>query len=72
MMTQAEHGVIELAAQVAMKFSLLEALHPADIDDVVFHVHAIQNIVMARCAQRDYPNLYPTYRNYEHKAVKVK
>jgi hypothetical protein len=34
-------------------------VHPADLDEVVFHVHALQRIVMQRAAMRAHPDRIP-------------
>jgi hypothetical protein len=58
-LTDREIHVVNMAGLVASNFSDLPVMHPADVADVVFHIHAIQNIVMARAAQRDHPKLFP-------------
>ena len=50
MLTTPELAVVQRAGDVATAFATLPELHPADRDDVAFHVHAIQNLVLARCA----------------------
>lgn len=47
-----EEEVIEKAGAVADAFAALPPIHPSDMNDVVFHVHAIQNIVLARAAYK--------------------
>jgi hypothetical protein len=37
----------------------LEAFHPSDNAEFQFHIHALMNILMARAAQREYPNEFP-------------
>lgn len=49
-LTEGENSLLALAGDVASQFSKLPQLHPADVDDVAFHVHAIQNIILARAA----------------------
>ena len=58
-LTPQEIAVATLAGQVATDFAALPQLHPSDLPDVVFHVHAIQSIVMARSAQRAHPEQFP-------------
>ena len=59
--TKEELEITELAGKIAGKFIMLEQTHPADLPDLIFHVHAIQNIIMARVAQRANPKDYATY-----------
>jgi hypothetical protein len=40
-------------------FKALPQVHPADLDEVVFHVHALQRIVMQRAAMRAHPDKIP-------------
>ena len=40
-------------------FQALPQLHPADLDEVVFHVHALARIVATRAAHRAHPDLIP-------------
>lgn len=47
-LTRDEAYVLERVGNVATEFAKLVVLHPDDMRDVVFHVHAIQNIVLAR------------------------
>jgi hypothetical protein len=37
----------------------LPQLHPADLDEVAFHVHALGRIVAMRAANRAHPDLVP-------------
>lgn len=43
----------------------LPACHPSDRADIVFHVHAIQNIVMARAAVRAHPDEFNREPGFE-------
>lgn len=55
-LTPEELHVLELAADLYGAFAALPRAHTSDHDDVVFHVHAIQRIVMARAAVRAHPD----------------
>ncbi len=54
-LTPEEIEVARLAGQVYVKFRELPQAHPADNDDLIGHVHAIQRIVMTRAAIRAHP-----------------
>jgi hypothetical protein len=58
-LTQAEQDVIKLAGQFARDFSKLPQLHPADVEEVAFHVHALARIVGMRAAHRAHPDVVP-------------
>lgn len=66
-LTEAEHELITDIGRCMSDFHSLEQLHPADIDEFKHHVHALQNIVMSRAAQRAYPDKYPIYKVDKHK-----
>jgi hypothetical protein len=40
-------------------FSALPQLHPADADEVAFHLHALSRIVGMRAAHRAHPDVIP-------------
>src|SRR5438105_2284224 len=46
-LTEEEIAIAKLAGQVFLRFKELPRAHPSDLDDVVFHVHAIQRIVLS-------------------------
>ncbi len=48
-----------LGNNLAADWMELEAFHTSDTPDVIQHIHALQNIVMARAAQRDHPIEFP-------------
>jgi hypothetical protein len=54
-LTEEEIAVAKLAGQVFLAFRELPQAHPADLDELVFHVHAIGRIVLARAAIRAHP-----------------
>lgn len=53
MMTPEEREILHDAGELWNKFILLPPEHPDDQNDVRFHVHAIQNIILARSAMRE-------------------
>lgn len=53
-----ELAVCEQAGDLFNAFVALERMHPSDIPDVAFHIHAIQAIVMARGAARAFPDVF--------------
>jgi hypothetical protein len=54
-LTEEEIAVAKLAGQFFLAFKELPQAHPADLDEVVFHVHALGRIVLARAAIRAHP-----------------
>jgi len=54
-LTDDELAVAELIGQVYVRFAALPQAHPADLDEVAFHVHALGRIVLARAAIRAHP-----------------
>ena len=47
-----ERHVLDLSGDFWNAFLELRSEHPSDQTDVMFHLHAIQNIILARPAQR--------------------
>ncbi len=47
-----ETDILELTADIWNKASALRVYHEADIGDIAFHIHAIQNIIATRAAFR--------------------
>jgi len=58
-LTEAEQAIIKLAGQFARDFAELPQLHPADVEEVAFHVHALARIVGMRAAHRAHPDVVP-------------
>ncbi len=58
-LTDEEQAVIKLAGKFARDFANLPQLHPADIGEVAFHVHALARIVGMRAAHRAHPEVVP-------------
>jgi hypothetical protein len=52
-----ELRVCEQAELLFKAFAELEQMRGSDLTDVAFHIHAIQNIIMARSAQRAFPDV---------------
>ncbi len=59
-LTSAEIGVVQGCGVIFTAFTALPQTHPSDAREVAMHIHAIQNIVMARAAQRAHPDEFPT------------
>ncbi len=57
-MNEDEKRAIEASAELWNAFVKLEKYHPDDIQDVKFHIHAIQNIIMSRVAVRNNPDIF--------------
>jgi hypothetical protein len=58
-LTNEEQALINLVGQFARDFAVLPQLHPADIQEVAFHVHALARIVGMRAAHRAHPDVVP-------------
>jgi hypothetical protein len=58
-LTEEEQAVLQMPGQFYRAFSALPQLHPADLDEVAFHVHALGRIVGLRAAHRAHPDLVP-------------
>jgi hypothetical protein len=58
-LTEEEQAVLRMPGQFYRAFAALPQLHPADLDEVAFHVHALGRIVAMRAANRAHPDLVP-------------
>jgi hypothetical protein len=58
-LTEDEQAVLRMPGQFYRAFAALAQLHPADLDEVAFHVHALGRIVAMRAAHRAHPDLVP-------------
>lgn len=58
-MNEEEKNAIAASAELWNAFLKLEKYHPDDVQDVRFHIHAIQAIIMSREAVRNNPELFP-------------
>lgn len=55
---------LELCADLGQcyhEFTILPAGHPSDVAEFASHIHALQNLVMARLAARVHPEDFPNY-----------
>lgn len=58
-LTDDEIALVEQFGQWWNAFCELPQMHSSDASDVLFHIHALQRIVMARIAQRAHPEHFP-------------
>lgn len=47
-MTEQEIKVLQLTGETWNAFTKLPIIHPDDMNDIRYHIHAIQNIIYAR------------------------
>ncbi len=57
-MSEDEKRLLESLGYCWNDFCELEQQHPSDADDFLFHLHALQRIVMARETRRNSPSLF--------------
>lgn len=57
-MTESEIIILDKLSEAWNEFLKLEIYHPDDTDELRFHIHAIQTLIMARKAVRDCPNIF--------------
>ena len=57
-LTEQEKELLKLTVWLYDGFHSLPDKHPCDMDDLRFHVHAIQNKIMKRLAARAHPELF--------------
>jgi hypothetical protein len=58
-LTDDEIALVKQFGQWWNAFCELPQMHSSDASDVLFHIHALQRIVMARIAQRAHPEHFP-------------
>jgi hypothetical protein len=58
-LTEAEQAVLKMPGEFFRAFEALPQLHPADLEEAAFHVHALGRIVATRAAHRAHPDLVP-------------
>jgi hypothetical protein len=58
-LTEAEQAVLKMPGEFFRAFEALPQLHPADLEEAAFHVHALGRIVAMRAAHRAHPDLVP-------------
>ena len=49
-LTEKEHEILDSLGSVMGEMNLLPVVHPDDADEAIAHIHALQNIVLARPA----------------------
>jgi hypothetical protein len=57
-------ALLWLAKTTNMILSLPEC-HPADAREIVLHIHAIQNAIMARAAVRAHPHDFTHHKDFQ-------
>lgn len=57
MITTEEKDVLDITVDIFNKFQIMPQLHPDDLTDFKYHVHAIQNLILCRSAYRVLHNL---------------
>lgn len=58
-LTEEEIALLELFRPFWEGFSALPQLHPADLDEAAFHLHALARIIGMRAAHRAHPDVVP-------------
>lgn len=58
-LTPEEQEVLKIPGQFYRALEALPQLHPADLEEAAFHVHALGRIVAMRAAHRAHPDLVP-------------
>ncbi|MDB5069611.1 MAG: hypothetical protein JWM87_722 [Candidatus Eremiobacteraeota bacterium] len=59
MLTDDERAVVHSLGKCASDFFALPVMHPSDVREFEAGTHSLQNIVMARAAQRAHPADFP-------------
>jgi len=57
-MTKEELNCIDKLSKAHNSFIELPIIHDSDRTDWVFHIHALQNILMSRDAVRNHPDIF--------------
>jgi Family of unknown function (DUF6308) len=58
-LTEEEQALLKLFGEFWDRLSALPQLHPSDLDEAAFHLHALARIVGMRAAHRAHPDLIP-------------
>ena len=58
-LTDAELALFKFFREFWEGFNALPQLHPADADEVAFHLHALSRIIGMRAAHRAHPDVVP-------------
>jgi hypothetical protein len=64
-LTREERKVIAFFGIAFVNFQSLPVCHPGDVDEARRHVHALQNMVLARAAVRAHPIEYFAVEGFE-------
>ena len=56
--TKEEEEVMQLIVEAHNKFIKLKTTHPCELDEWVYGIHHLQNILGSRVLRRDYPNYF--------------
>lgn len=59
-LTSDECRVIDLLADAFIEFKKLPTIHDSDVPEFIHSIHALQNIVMSRLANRVHPEFFRT------------
>ncbi len=62
MLTITEIQLTEKIGDCFSEFVKLPVMYPSDLNDVLFHIHALQAIIMKRAAQRQHPETFHTIK----------
>jgi predicted transcriptional regulator len=57
-LTDQEKKVLALTADVANEYIKLEAVHPSEMDEMVYAIHQIQHLIARRVARRVDPDVW--------------
>ena len=66
MLTEVELALCEELGDWFNAFVRLPREHPSDTAEAVFHIHALQTIVMARGARRNHPDVFTNISGHFH------
>lgn len=58
MLTEPELRLVDKLGECTVDFGMLDVMHTADLQEFMVHIHALQNIVMARAAMRSHPERF--------------
>lgn len=64
-LTTQELEVLDISSRLARAFAKLPPLHSSEKDEFVLHIHAIQTLLMSRCAVRAHPEIFGTHGSEE-------
>lgn len=61
--TDAENEVMELLLSAHEKFAAMDRVHPMEMQEWVTSFHHLQDLMIYRVMQRDYPNYFKNINN---------